>query len=78
MAPWIIFAVLPVVLIVLSFRVRPLVPRGRGEQTAFNQSHNGAMSGLFGGHGLEPDPVSVKEETEPVTFRLDALTERRP
>ena len=77
MAPWIIFAVLPVVLIALSFRVRPLVPRGRGEQTAFNQSHNGAMSGLFGGHRLEPDPVSVKEETEPVTFRLDALTERR-
>ncbi len=77
MAAWIIFAVLPVVLIAWSFRVRPLVPRGRGEQTAFNQSHNGAMSGLFGGHGLEPDPVSVKEETEPVAFRLDALTERR-
>ena len=35
------------------------------------------MSGLFGGHGLEPDPMSIKEDTEPVTFRLDGLTERR-
>lgn len=77
MAFWIIFVVLPVVLIALSFRIRPLVPRGRGEQSAFNQSHNGAMSGLFGGHGLEPDPMSIKEDTEPVTFRLDGLTERR-
>lgn len=77
MASWIIFVVLPIALIALSFRIRPINPRGRGEQTAFNQSRNGAMSGLFGGHGLEPDPVSMREETEPVVFRLDSLTERR-
>jgi hypothetical protein len=70
MAPVLIFIVLPIALIIWSFRIRPLVPRGRGEQTAFNQMISGSVNTLFGGHGLQPDAVSVPEETEPVRLNL--------
>jgi hypothetical protein len=71
MVPVLIFIVLPIALIVWSFRIRPLVPRGRGEQTAFNQMISSPANTLFGGHDLQPDPVSVPEEKEPVRLKLD-------
>lgn len=70
MAAVLIFLVLPALLIILSFFVRPLVRRGRGEETAYNQMISGGVNTLFGGHGLHPDPVNVPEETEPVRFSL--------
>lgn len=32
--------------------------------------------GMFGSHGLEADPVSVREDTEQVRFDLSGLPKR--
>lgn len=68
MTAFLIFIALPVGLIILSRFIRP-VPRDRRYGDAFGESL--AAGGLFGGHGLEPDEQAVREDTEPVRFKLD-------
>jgi hypothetical protein len=64
-----IFIVLPIVLIALSFRVRPL---RRDDDTHSDVLGAGlAARGLFGDAGLKPDPKVVPEENEPTPFKLD-------
>ncbi|MPY65992.1 hypothetical protein F8S09_04675 [Deinococcus sp. SDU3-2] len=63
-----IFIVLPLSLIVLSRFIRP-VQRDPRHGDAFGESL--AAGGMFGGHGLEPDERAVREDTEPVRFKLD-------
>ncbi|SMB91236.1 hypothetical protein [Deinococcus hopiensis] len=63
-----IFLVLPLGLIVLSFFIRPLDrDRRLGDPLGVSQ----VAGGLFGSHGLEPDEQVVREDTEPVRFQLD-------
>ena len=68
MTAFLIFVALPVGLIILSRFIRP-VQRDRRHGDAFGESL--AAGGMFGGHGLEPDEHSVREDTEPVRFKLD-------
>lgn len=69
-----IFIVLPVVLIVVAWRMKPLVPRDGRPGDAVGGSL--VAGGMFGPHGLEPDPVSVREETGPVRFDLSDVKAR--
>lgn len=68
LAAVLIFIVLPVALIALAFRMKPLVEtdRGRGD----------ALGGMFGSHGLAPDERAVREDTERVRFDLDQVKTR--
>ncbi|ULH15279.1 hypothetical protein MF271_15230 [Deinococcus sp. KNUC1210] len=68
MTVWLIFVVLPVVLIVLSFRIRPL-----RDVKGDVQGSRLFARGLFGSGNpeLKADERSVREETEPRPFRLD-------
>lgn len=63
-----VFIVLPIILIALSFRVRPL---RRTDDTHSDVLGAGlAARGLFGDHGLKPDSTVVAEENEPKPFNL--------
>ena len=66
MIMWLIFVVLPVALIALSFQIRP-VKDASGDVLGAGL----AARGVFGGHGLEPDERSMREDTEARPFRLD-------
>lgn len=68
MTAFLIFVALLVGLIVLSRFLRP-VQRDRRHGDPLGQSL--AAGGMFGGHGLEPDEQAVREDTEPVRFKLD-------
>ncbi|MFC4452613.1 hypothetical protein [Deinococcus sonorensis] len=65
MIPWLLFVVLPIVLIVLSFRIRP------AGATADPLGAGLAARGLFGGHDLHPDERTVPEDDAPRPFRLE-------
>ncbi|GGO24092.1 hypothetical protein [Deinococcus humi] len=69
-----IFIVLPVVLIVVAFRIKPLVDTDRGRGDALGGMR--AAGGMFGSHGLAPDERSVAEDTERVRFDLDQIKAR--
>ena len=65
---------LPLVLIVVAWRMKPLVPRdGRPGDAVGGSLVAGVM---FGSHGLEPDPVSVPEDTEAIRFDLSDVKAR--
>ncbi|MDL2343198.1 hypothetical protein QOL99_03440 [Deinococcus sp. MIMF12] len=68
MTAFLIFVALPAGLIVLSRFLRP-VQRDRRYGDVMGESL--AAGGLFGGHGLEPDERTVREDTEPIRFKLD-------
>lgn len=70
-----IFVALPVALIVLAFKIRPLVPPDRTRGDAMGGAR--AAGGMFGSHGLTPDERSVREDTEPVRLKLDDVTPRK-
>lgn len=74
MIAFLLFIVLPTALIVLALRMKPLVPRD--ERTHDPLGASGAAGGMFGSHGLEADPVSVREDTEQVRFDLTGLPKR--
>ncbi|PNY80633.1 hypothetical protein [Deinococcus koreensis] len=74
MIAFLLFIVLPLLLLVVAWRIRPLVPRDEHQTDPLGGSL--AAGGMFGSHGLEADRVSVREETEQVRFRLDDLKER--
>lgn len=74
MSAFLIFIVLPVVLIVLSFRIRPLVEKDR--RTGDSMGAGQSARGMFGDHGLEPDPITIPAETEAVKFDLRAVKPR--
>ena len=65
---WLIFVVLPALLIALSFRVRPI----RG---ATGDIRGGRLfaRGMFGveNQDLKPDERSIREETEARPFKLE-------
>lgn len=68
MTAFLIFVALPAGLLVLSRFIRPLASDARhGDPLGASL----AAGGLFGGHGLQPDERTVREDTEPVRFRLD-------
>lgn len=69
-----IFVVLPLVLIVAAWRMKPLVPRDGRPGDAVGGSL--VAGGMFGSHGLEPDPVSVPEDTDAVRFDLSDVKAR--
>ncbi|MHA0040257.1 hypothetical protein [Deinococcus sp. PEB2-63] len=72
MTTFLIFIVLPVVLIVLALRMKPLIPPD--ERTHDPLGASSVAGGMFGSHGLEADPVSVREDTEQVRFDLTAFS----
>lgn len=74
MIAFLLFIVLPLLLLLVAWRMKPLVPRDERRGDPLGGSL--AAGGLFGGHGLEADGVSVREDTERVRFRLDDLRER--
>lgn len=74
MTAFLIFIVLPVVLIVASFFIKPLVERDKRHGDPFGEGM--AAGGLFGSHGLVQDEQTVQEETEPVRFHLDDVKKR--
>ena len=74
MAAILIFIVLPLILIVVAWRLKPLVPRDGRPGDAVGGSL--VASGMFGGHGLEPDPVSVREDTDAPKFDLTDVKAR--
>ncbi|PYE56579.1 hypothetical protein [Deinococcus yavapaiensis] len=63
-----LFVALPIVLIALSFRIRPLVDRSEGDVFGAHL----AAKGLFPRDDIPADPerAVVPEETEPVSFNL--------
>lgn len=63
-----LFVALPLALLVLAWRIRPLV--GRGDRPGDGHGGGLAGTGMFGGHGLDPDPVAQREETGPLRFEL--------
>ncbi|WP_309571014.1 hypothetical protein [Deinococcus sp.] len=69
-----LFVVLPVILIVLAWRIKPLVPQDGRPGDAVGGSL--VASGMFGSHGLEADPRSVPEDTETVRFDLTDVKAR--
>jgi hypothetical protein len=75
LAAALIFIVLPLALIALATRIRPLVPPDgtRGDAPGGMR----AATGLFGGHGLAPDERVVPEETAPVRLNLAVVTRRK-
>ncbi|GGL04308.1 hypothetical protein [Deinococcus radiotolerans] len=74
MTAFLMFIVLPIVLIVLALRMKPLVPPDERSRDPLGAS--GAAGGMFGSHGLDADPVSVREDTERVRFDLSDLPPR--
>ena len=68
MSAVLIFLVLPLGLIALSRFIQPIE---RDRRMGDPLGGGLAATGLFGGHGLEPDEQVMPEETEPVQFRLD-------
>jgi hypothetical protein len=72
MIAFLIFIALPVLLIVASFFIKPLVRREDRPSDVFGA---GLFSkGAFGGTP-EPERAQGKEETEPVRFRLEEKKE---
>ncbi|MBB5377892.1 hypothetical protein HNQ07_003392 [Deinococcus metalli] len=69
-----LFIVLPLVLIVVAWRMKPLVPRDGRPGDAVGGSL--AAGGMFGGHGLEPDARSVREDTEAPRFDFSDVKAR--
>ena len=69
-----IFIVLPVALIVLAFRIKPLVDTDRERGDAAGGMR--AAGGMFGGHGLAPDQRTVREDTGRVRLNLDHVKTR--
>ncbi|OLV17073.1 hypothetical protein [Deinococcus marmoris] len=69
-----IFIVLPVALIVLAFKIRPLVDTDQPRGDALGGMR--AAGGLFGSHGLAPDERSVREDTERIRLNLDQVKAR--
>ncbi|THF69264.1 hypothetical protein E7T06_12850 [Deinococcus sp. Arct2-2] len=61
-----IFIVLPVLLIVAAFFIKPLVQRDK--RYGDPRGEGLAARGIFGGHELLPDERVVAEETERVKF----------
>lgn len=61
-----LFIVLPVLLIVAAFFIKPLVQRDRRYGDPLGEGM--AARGVFGGHGLSPDERVVPEEAESVKF----------
>lgn len=74
LAAVLIFIVLPVALIALAFRMKPLVETDRGRGDALGGMR--AAGGMFGSHGLAPDERAVREDTERVRFDLDQVKTR--
>ena len=74
LAAILIFIVLPVALILLSFRIRPLVGTDRQRGDAAGGMR--AATGMFGSHGLAPDERTVPEETGRVRLNLDHVKTR--
>ncbi|GGR48585.1 hypothetical protein GCM10008959_07130 [Deinococcus seoulensis] len=74
MTAFLLFILIPTALIVLSFRMKPVVPPDESPHDALGGGL--AATGLFGGHGLPADVRSVPEETAPVRFDLSGLPER--
>lgn len=75
MTAFVIFIVLPLVLIAASFFIKPLVQRDKRSGDPFGQGM--AAGGMFGSHGLEQDERAVREDTETVRFNLDDVKERQ-
>ncbi|CAM3377490.1 C-type cytochrome biogenesis protein CcmI [Deinococcus saxicola] len=71
MAAVLIFVVLPVALIVLAFKIKPLVDTHQTRGDALGGMR--AAGDLFGSHGPAPDERSVREDTEPVRMNLDQV-----
>jgi hypothetical protein len=69
-----IFIVLPALLIVLAFRIRPLVETDSGRGDALGGMR--AAGGMFGSHGLAPDERPVREETGRLRLNLDHVKTR--
>lgn len=64
-----IFIVLPIVLLVTAWRIKPVK---RDDDVHSDVLGAGlAARGLFGAHGLKSDPKVVPEESEPKPFKLD-------
>ncbi|MDB5045168.1 MAG: hypothetical protein JWQ08_1218 [Deinococcus sp.] len=61
-----LFIVLPLLLIVAAFFIRPLVRPDRQYGDPFGRGLS--AQGMFGGHGLSPDERVVAEETGRVKF----------
>lgn len=74
MIAFLLFIVLPLALLLVAWRMKPLVPRDERRGDPLGGSL--AAGGMFGGHGLEADRVSVREDTEQVRFDLDNLGKR--
>ncbi|MFB9993516.1 hypothetical protein ACFFLM_16235 [Deinococcus oregonensis] len=72
-----LFIVLPVLLIVAAFFIRPVVSPDRQYGDPFGRGLS--AQGMFGGHGLSPDERVVAEETESVKFDFgDSDVEPQP
>lgn len=69
-----IFVALPLALIVLAFKIKPLVPPDQTRGDAMGGAR--AAGGMFGSHGLSPDERSVREDTERVRLNLDQVKAR--
>lgn len=69
-----IFIVLPLALVALAFRMRPLVEPDRERGDALGGMR--AAGGMFGHHGLIPDERTVREDPERVRFNLDQVKTR--
>ncbi|UBV41798.1 hypothetical protein LAJ19_09055 [Deinococcus taeanensis] len=74
MTGFLLFLVLPTVLIIVALRMKPLVNRDEPGGDPLGATH--AAAGMFGPHGLEADPVSVPEDTTSVRFDLSPLPVR--
>ncbi|MDV6373369.1 hypothetical protein [Deinococcus arenicola] len=72
--PILIFIVLPLALIVLAFKIKPLA--GQDETRGDALGGMRAAGGMFGSHGLAPDERSVREDTERIRLKLDDVKER--
>ncbi|WP_019010383.1 hypothetical protein [Deinococcus aquatilis] len=66
MTAFLIFILLPVLLIVAAFFIKPLVRHDKRYGDPLGEGL--AARGIFGGHGLSPDERVVAEETGQVKF----------
>lgn len=69
-----IFIVLPIALIVLAFKIKPLVGRDTTRGDALGGMR--AAGGMFGSHGLAPDERTVREDPEGARLKLDDVKKR--